>query len=355
MKMKNISIFLCVILLIQPIFLLGFETDQYNLPPEPLADIGDEVSQYVEENLRKVVNSINTQIILRQNCLENRAEAKKTINCASEGEEKQKLAELRSGEAIARGVYQLLGTGIPPFTSSGSWMESHRFAHNPARYKTNYSHSIFTASPLNYLTISSTVNFYGTEFGTDKIAHLFQQGYTYYKICNRVQKDGKTSAEAAQKAVQWGRKTERTIYGYWISRTFSNADLAANYAGLKFYQGLTEELKIGDKIRPAVLSLKNGIWIYNSDSARTELIKSFISNHFNEAYNPSIFLSFLGLRAAVRRNVKKRACAQWFKAYPQLSKTELENTSQKLRLWHGEDYGFKDSREFITIQNTCFN
>lgn len=357
MKLKNIiTVFLYAILLIQPITVFTFETDQYNLPTEPLADIGDEVSQYVEQNLRKAVNKINTEIILRQNCLDNRAEAKKTVNCGSVSEEKKKLENLRSEDAVASRIYNLLGTGIPPFTSSGSWMESHRFSHNPARYKTSFSDSIFTASPLNYLTISSTVNFYGTEFGTDKIAHLFQQGYTYYKMYKHAAANGLSPADSAKKAVKWGRKTERTIYGYWISRTFSNADLAANYAGMKFYQGLIKEIKIGEQMRPSVLILKNGIWVFNekADLAET-LIKPFISNHFNEAYNPSIFLQFLGLRSAVLRHVKNQSCAQWLKRYPQISKTELENTSQKLHLWYGEDYGFKNSQNFITIQNTCFD
>lgn len=357
MKLKNIlSIFLCLLVLIQPLSLFSFETDQFNLPPAPLADIGDEVSQYVEENVRKAIDKLNTEIILRRNCLDNRKEAKKTTDCGSASEEKKKLAELRSEDAAARGVYKLLGTGIPPFTSSGSWLESHRFAHDPARYKTSYSDSIYTASPLNYLTISATVNLYGTDFGTDKIAHLFQQGYTYYKTYRRALAEGKTKTEAAQKAVKWGRKTELTIYGYWVSRTFSNADLAANYAGLKFYQGLTKEIKIDGKSRPAVLQIKNGIWEFNQNTNISEtLLKPFISNHLNEAYNPSIYLEFLGLRAAVRRNVKNHSCARWLQTYPQISKTELEDTFQKLRFWYGENYGHKDSEHFITIQNTCFD
>lgn len=333
----------------------AFETDQFNLSPEPLADIGDEVSQYVEDNLRKAVDKINTEIILRQNCLDNRLAAKKATACGSAGAEKKKLAELRSSDAVASGIYNLLGTGIPPFTSSGSWMESHHFTHLPARYKTSYSDSIFTASPLNYLTISSTVNLYGIEFGTDKIAHLFQQGYTYYKTYKRGLAEGKTETESIGKAVKWGRKTELTIYGYWVSRTFSNADLAANYAGLKFYQGLTKEIKIGEKTHPPALILKNGIWEFNKARLSEAILKPFISKHLNEAYNPSVFLKFLGFRAAVRRNVKNHSCAQWLKTYPQLSKTELENTFQQLRFWYGEDYGHKDSAHFITIQNTCFN
>ncbi|CAN5876298.1 hypothetical protein BH24ACI1_BH24ACI1_14180 [soil metagenome] len=35
---------------------VAFETDQYNLPAPPLADIGDEVSEYTEENLKKAID-----------------------------------------------------------------------------------------------------------------------------------------------------------------------------------------------------------------------------------------------------------------------------------------------------------
>lgn len=357
MKQKKIfSLLLCVILLVQPIFVCAFETDQFNLPPAPLADIGDEVSSHVEEVLRKAVSKLNTEIVLREKCLENRREAEKFTNCAADAKEREKLAYLRSNDAVAGEVYASLGTGLPPFTSSGSWMESHHFLKSPARYKTDYKHSIFTASPLNYLTISSTVRLYETEFGTDKIAHFFQQGFTYYEIYNRARRRGASEREAFAKAFVWGRKTERTIYGYWISRTFSNADLAANFAGLKFYLGLTADLKIGEEMRPAALVLQHGVWTFNSAAPISEnLLRPFISNHFNEAFNPSIFSNVFGLRASVRKNIKARSCPQWLAKIPQVSKEELQKMTENLHLWHGEDYGFKDSQHFITVQNTCFD
>jgi hypothetical protein len=84
------------------------------------------------------------------------------------------------------------------------------------------------------------------------------------------------------------------------------------------------------------------------------LLKPFISDHFNEALNPSIFTSNLGWRWYIRRTVKKRSCEQWFKRYPDLSRNGLEKRSQALRLWNGEDYGFTGSKHFVTIANTCF-
>ncbi len=353
MKLSAIfSLFLCVVLLWQPIS--AFETDQFNLPPQPLADIGDEVSEYVELNLKKAVEKVNNEIIAGENCLREKPEKPEKSKCESPEKTRTKLEILRSEETVARELYNLLGTGIPPFTASGSWMESHKFTGQPARYKTSFRKSIFFVFPSDYVGISSTVNLYGAQFGTDKIAHIFQQGYTYYKIYNRAAADGLMPAEAEKKVIKWGQSTERTIYGTLISGVYSNADLSANYAGMKFYQGLTREIKIGERIKPAALILQNGVWKINEyNDLRQLLIKPLISEHFNEALNPSIYVK--GLRSFVRRTVRKQSCRQWRNQYPDLSQTDLNKTTERLKLWFGEDYGFTDSKYFVTIANTCFD
>jgi hypothetical protein len=346
-------LFFGIVLLMQANFAFAFETDQYNLPPEPLADIGDEVSEYAEQNLRKAVSKVNAEISKRQTCLENNSAKSEKIKCGSPDKERVKLEYLRSEDAVAREVYNLLGTGVPPFTESGSWMESHRFKKQPARYKTDFSKSIFFTFPINYLTISPTVNLYGAQYGTDKIAHFFQQGYSYYKIYKRGLANGLTPDAATKRAVRWGQMTERTFYGTLISGVYSNADLCANFVGMKFYQNLTRAIKIGDETKPAVLLLKNGIWTFDENVHLSEtIIKPFLSNHLNEALNPSIFVK--DLRSFVRRTVKKQSCRQWFNQFPNRSQTDFDNSSQALKLWNGEDYGFTESKNFVTIANTCF-
>ncbi len=340
-------LFLCAILFTQPI--IGFETDQYNLPPTPLADIGDEVSDYTEENLRKAVEKINAEILFRQNCLQNRAK-----NCKPAEKERARLEYLRSEDAVAREVYKLLGAGVIPSTKSGTWMDRHEFKAQPARYKTGYSNSIYRLFAINYLTISPTVNLYGKQFGTDKIAHIFQQGYAYFKKHQRGLNKKMPETEAAQKAVRWGETSERTYYGTLASGVYSNADLAANYAGMRFYQNLTHEIKLGDVTQSAILLLKEGVWTFNENvNLRENLLKPFISNHFNEALNPSKYI--IGLRFSVRRVVRKKSCEQWRKQFPNQTPKDFTDISQKLKLWHGEDYGFSDSKNFITIADTCFD
>jgi hypothetical protein len=348
---KLVHFFLCLVLLISPSASFAFETDQFNLPPEPLADIGAEVSDYVKENVGRAIEKINAEIKQRSDCLE----SKSTKNCESSEKNRRRLNYLRSGTAIEREVFKLLGAGFPPFTASGSWMESHRFKAQPARYKTNFEESIYAVFPSNYLTISETVNLYDAQFGTDKIAHIFQQGYTYLKIYERALARGSSKAEAAKKACDWGRKSERTFYGNLVSGVYSNADLAANYAGFKFYQNLTEEINIGGTMKSPLIVLENDAWKFNEKVNLDEnTLKPFVTTHLNEALNPSIYTKIFGLRASVRSHVKKRACAKWKRAFPTFSRADYEKTSKDLQTWHGEDYGFTTNKNFVTIANTCF-
>jgi len=352
MKAQTTVLGLVLSALLAPGIATAFETDQYNLPPKPLADIGVEVTDHVELKLRNAVDKLNTEILARQICLAGGTGDRRGV-CGSRSDDLLRLEYLRSEDAIAREAFAQLGDGVPPFTRMGTWMDSHHFLNQPARYRTSFWKSIFILNPGVALTVSPTVKLYGSEFGTDKIAHVFQQGYTYYKIYRRALTEGATPAEATARAVRWGQKSERTFYGTLVAGVYSNGDLVANYVGLKFYQGLTKPIVIGNTTRAAVLEIHDGTWKFTG-TTQESLVKPFISDHLNEALNPSIFTRTLGWRWFIRRSVQKRSCAQWRGMYPELSRGALEERSRALRLWHGEDYGFTDSDDFVTIANTCF-
>ena len=347
---KLVGLFTILFLLLPTFPAFAFETDQYNLPTAPLADIGDEVTDYALENIQKAIDKLNAGIAAREACL---ATFSKKKGCDSPEKERARLGELRSGETLARAVFKPLGGGIPPFTNSGTWMEAHEFQAQPARFKTSFGKSIYRTSPVLYLTISETVRLYGVELGTDKIAHIFQQGYTYYRTVERARAKDLPVAQSVEKAVRWGKMTEKTFYGYWVSGVYSNADLAANYAGLKFYENLTRAVRIGERTLAPQMVLKNGFWAFNdSANPRENLLKPFISNHLNEALNPSVYVGLLGFRANIRKAVKKHACPQWRKLYA--DRERLAAATADLKLWHGEDYGYKGSDDLITIAGTCF-
>jgi len=337
---------LTVLLLAHPAQWMAFETDQYNLPPTPLADIGPEVYEYTLENLGKAIAKVNAEIIEKQKCIEN-------PKCSDASNARKKLEYLRSEAAVARAIYDKLGYGIIAFAKAGDWINSHKFRAQPARYKTGYRDSIFVTIPTDYFTISPTVNIYGTNLGTDKIAHFFQQGYTYHRVAQRQIAKGRSPKQAEAKAVAWGRWTENTYYGTLVGGVFSNADLFANLVGMRFYEGLTEPVKVGDMVRPATLMLENGLWKLNTAGTAEEvLLRPFISDHLNEALNPSLYIP--GLRSSIRGIVRKRSCTQWRAAFPTRSADDFRNLTDALSTWNGENYGHKSSKKLVTIANTCY-
>src|SRR6476620_8399125 len=72
--------------------LAAFETDQFNLPPVPLVDIGDEVSEYFELSIRGAVDALNLQIYQHEKCI---ASPLRLKGCGSRSDETRALAAVR--------------------------------------------------------------------------------------------------------------------------------------------------------------------------------------------------------------------------------------------------------------------
>ena len=262
-RFRKVCLFpLIAILLVPPQSVHAFETDQYNLPPQPLADIGNEVSEHVEAKLRKAVAKANTEIVVREKCLAATSDNGERKGCGPQAAERVKLEDLRSEDGIAREVFEKLGGGVPPFTSMGTWMDSHRFVAQPARYRTSYWKSIFILNPIIALTISPTVNLYGSEFGTDKIAHIFQQGYTYYKMYRRALAEGATPLEARERAVGWGQKSERTFYGTLVGGVdFANYFLVLKEGATPGPYATLAAVKAAGGVAVGVIALAIAVWM----------------------------------------------------------------------------------------------
>lgn len=330
----------------------AFETDQYNLPPVPLADIGSEVSGYFEENLIAAIGEVNAEIDRLNQCIANGEKAKK--GCPSASDARRRRNELLGDDAVGHAFFKRIGDGSLFITKTGKWFRSHQFAVSPASYKVPYAESIYFFKPSNHLTLSPTIRMFDIEFGTDKIEHLLQQGWKYYEIRRAELAKGKTPADADNKAVDWGKRTERTYYGLMSSGVYSNADLVANYVGMRFYEGMTKPLQINGSIRPAILELHEGRWrIAPSIDLSADLLKPFISEHLNEAFNPSGFAFFVC--PTVKRVVRTRACPEWQTFVKQTTKADLEQRSARLTTWNGEDYGFATKGRRVTIGDSCFD
>ena len=164
---------------------------------------------------------------------------------------------------------------------------------------------------------------------------------------------GRSAAEAVRRAIKWGQMTERTYFGSLVSGVFSNADLFANFAGMKFYIGLTQPVKIGEIVIPPLLKVTGGVWELSSDAGLPmSLLQPYISDHLNEALNPSGFNAFLF--PSVKKVIKNHSCSQWREIHTTVTAAELDTKAVSLRIWNGEDYGFTKKSRMIDIGQLCF-
>ena len=91
--------------------------------------------------------------------------------------------------------------------------------------------------------------------------------------------------------------SENGLLGMLTTGIRSNADLAANYAGFKFYRNLTEEVRIGNRVMPPMLVRQGPYWRLN-DQVRpdSDFFTAFITPHWNEALNPNVYANVTDAR-----------------------------------------------------------
>ncbi|MCP5078021.1 MAG: hypothetical protein GY951_08215, partial [Psychromonas sp.] len=78
------------------------------------------------------------------------------------------------------------------------------------------------------------------------------------------------------------------------------------------------------------------------------LLKRFISNHMNEALNPSSleYLQYIFVKKAVLNR-----CGLWQKRYP--DPVMLNDKASNLKYWNEDSYGFK-TKNTVSIYESCF-
>jgi hypothetical protein len=112
--------------------------------------------------------------------------------------------------------------------------------------------------------VGSSANIHGFCVGADKLGHFFEEGLFYFMIAHST---GKTVADA----IDAGHALEIGIQGLGATGVYSNADQAANLAGMQFYNDLSRN--------------PNGL---------TFDIASYISDRWNEQTNPSFYAAAEG-------------------------------------------------------------
>jgi hypothetical protein len=323
----------------------ALETDQFTVPPQPLADVGPHLQQHVTAILQDVMTRTNLRYL------------EHTRAAAAGGfwrdHHERAAAACLSEDTLAQAFFDEVGNGLPECEIE-QWVVRSHFPVSPAKFDPSMGECVygdnFLQKPLTLQELSPTVHLFGSYLGTDKVGHLFQQGHEYFEAYRKAEQAGADREAALRKAVQVGVAQETGFYGLLMVGVYSNGDLAANYAGLKFYLNLTRPIHVNGRMLPPIVRLRQNLWEFNP-AAGTEWLRPFFSDHLNESLNPSEYSN--QLRATVRHNFPGRA-QRWIAFYH--STPELEGRRLKeLSTWYGEDYGHSGLDKVTSVPEMFYN
>ncbi len=122
---------------------------------------------------------------------------------------------------------------------------------------------------LHIAGTASTVRLGEVLVGTDKIDHFLATGQSYL----RWSRDGLDPERAARR----GARTERLQFGRLTSKAFSYADLAANWDGYRFYEGLLGPDSAIQRDGPCALRTRAFDWA------------DWVAPDWDELANPSVY------------------------------------------------------------------
>lgn len=206
---------------------------------------------------------------------------------------------------------------------------------------------------------AGTVSAGGVLFGTDKIIHFINVGRIYHEVYLEALAQGLPEPEAAWQAVEATNAnpllSEDGMLGLMSTGIRSNGDLAANYAGLKFYRNLTEPVRIGDTLLRPMLQRDGAHWrvdVHDEDTVFTR----FVTPHWNEVLNPNSYLGYVGRRVRVAIASRCDDVADWYRdghGRP-LGSAWFAARQDELATFHGEPYGHKLPAEHpVSVAEIC--
>lgn len=333
------------------------ETDQYTIPGDrEFADVGPVMSRWIYNVLEKSVAKVNDDI---------RSELQRDPNAD--------LSALYSNDRMAKTVNSELPWAMDVIEGWERLLRSERMREQyPGKvlcykepFDNVYKKAHFILDPRQFfrLFLGSTLKAYGVYFGTDKIGHFTDMGMNYYRSYASALREGKSDDEATRHAIELGTRglifSEEGMLGYLSAGAYSNGDLVANYVGLLFYKNLTRPTMLEGQVRPPLIVRDGPYWRLNDHVRKdSDFFAWFISDHYDEALNPSRFES--GMRKAVREAVAERSnniLRRYADESGQPRRPEwFTRKAQELMTYWGVDYGHRGTMdELITIADTCFD
>ena len=349
--------FVLVLLILQPLTVAAHETDQYTLPVgREFADLGPYFSRIVHDAVVEAMNTTNAAI-------------KRSLH---EGRATNRTLRLQSADSISGEVYGKLFAAFPTNETLDANLSREplraRYPGLIVRYAPEQS---IYDDPLLLLDLTklirvlfraSTVSTDGKLFGTDKIIHFINVGRILYSGYLTARKQGLGEYEAVSRALTVTREdffvSEDWMLGGLTTGIHSNADLAADYAGFKFYRNVTEEVRIGNRVMPPMLVREGFYWRLNAHvRPDSDFFTAFITPHWNEALNPNVYsvVSRARLRAILRSRCPD--VLDWYRDERgrRLTREQFARIEAELSTFYGEDYGYaSDGENTVSIATTCF-
>ncbi len=335
------------------------ESDQYTLPVgREFADLSVHFSRLVYEAIADAVEETNESI----------------ADTLSNGEATPETVALQSPDVIAGNVWEQLFATFPTNESLDASLSRPEFrdlypglvtAYRAEQFIYDHPGLLVDITKLVRIGFrASTVMVDGTSFGTDKIIHFINLGRIYHNYyldaLNQEWGDERILAETVPVSVNSNPfLSENGLLGMVTTGVRSNGDLAANYAGFKFYRNLTEAVTMGKRRLPPMLVLVGHFWrIDEQVSPYSDFFTRFITPHWNEALNPNAYAAWTD--TWVRKSMQARCpdLLDWYRD-PQGNIRDREafvRLSRELSSWYGEDYGYEsEGEETVSIATTCFS
>jgi hypothetical protein len=339
------------------------ETDQFSVPVgQELVDLGDAWNRLLHEAVRRSVDETNEKIT-----------AALTIRSADQ--RRRRLETLQSPDHLAHKVRWQFPVGLLLIEEIETILrrEQKRLQHDaqlvmfrPTGDRATYNRIPLLPDPRvltrTVVARSSTIKVHGTYMGTDKFGHFLGWGHLYYLQYRLSRGMGISQEDALKAAIATGNSNpvgEVGLHGLLTTGVYSNADLAANLVGAKFYINLTEPVRLQGELCPPMLERDGDFWrLAPHVQPEGRFYSLFVSDHFDEALNPCVYEPVM--RGPVRSFVRDHAAelVDWYAGNDPEKRTPqwFDRQWRALTTYYGEDYGhWGDESNLVLLSDLCFN
>lgn len=288
---------LLLVLLASTSLAWGYETDPYSERLHPVADAIPVLDNLVNRALQEVA---------------------------------QGWAGPRNDLRLARAVYKKLGGHYWVDRLERITIEHAQVQRLPRGLDNLYADaSLLAGRVIVVVGLGPTLQLNNILVGSDKFGHFFSQGFKYYR---RYLQSGQYESATL---LEYGARVERRFFGALTTGIYSNADLVANYEGMRFYLSLSRATD-----RPALFA-------WHDD--RPVLQRRFSWQHFvNEYWDEAINASLLNPDLAVYLDARLPRFCQQYHSMPE--RFEAQDDARLLARY--SRIGIKNNHAY-RISNHC--